>query len=267
MNLGKRRSACRSQGHGLRPVARRTLLSQATACDGLYGTSLRISMEARKLASAKLSQGPVKSEPAQLMGKISAGPGPRRLWTNRNRQGRGCSQVGIMGISRLGKTVLWAGANIRDRPVIQVLGEGGNPYRRNYGELVNHLKVLFGNSSAPTIKLGDHRKMPMDSHLLVALMALAPCCCRPRQDFWSIPKRISWLPWQQSGLQATGRQASARPVPGAGRILQGMPSIYMHSAATEHPSDWDVSFIPERQPEMITKPRAAGRDQKRSGCR
>jgi hypothetical protein len=62
-------------------------------------------------------------------------------------KGVDAKRVGIMGISRLGKTVLWAGAH--DERIAAVIascsGEGGAALsRRNYGELVKHLNLRFG---------------------------------------------------------------------------------------------------------------------------
>src|SRR5205085_9720003 len=69
-------------------------------------------------------------------------------------------RVAILGISRLGKTVLWAGAH--DPRFAMVIascsGEGGASLsRRNYGETIKHLNVRFGYQFCANYqKLGDH---------------------------------------------------------------------------------------------------------------
>jgi len=75
-------------------------------------------MEARNLGVRKLSLRPGKANRRWRMGHdLGLGLGPRRRWTtSKPTRAWIASRVGIMGITRLGKTVLWAGANIRDRP-------------------------------------------------------------------------------------------------------------------------------------------------------
>jgi hypothetical protein len=90
-------------------------------------------------------------------------------------------RVAIMGVSRLGKTVMWAGA--RDPRIALVIascsGEGGAALsRRNYGETIAHLTEA---SRYPYQFAGNYAKfanqvdrLPVDGHMLVALIAPRP---------------------------------------------------------------------------------------------
>src|SRR4029079_13228956 len=82
-------------------------------------------------------------------------------------------RIAITGVSRLGKTVMWAGA--RDTRVALVIascsGEGGAALsRRNYGETIAHLEAPSRypyQFAANYQKWGaDPNQAPMDAHLL-----------------------------------------------------------------------------------------------------
>lgn len=105
-------------------------------------------------------------------------------------------RVAIYGVSRLGKTVMWAGAH--DTRIAMVIascsGEGGAALsRRNYGETIAHLTAptrypyQFGANYA---KFTAHpEESPVDAHMLVALMAPRPVLLQTgTTDFWSDPK-------------------------------------------------------------------------------
>lgn len=91
------------------------------------------------------------------------------------------SRVALMGVSRLGKTVLWAGAC--DQRLAMVIascsGEGGAALsRRNFGETAAHLasperyQYLFCTNYK---KYSENlNKVPMDAHMLVSLIAPRP---------------------------------------------------------------------------------------------
>lgn len=157
-------------------------------------------------------------------------------------------RVGILGVSRLGKTVLWAGA--RDTRFALVIascsGEGGASLsRRNYGETVKHLNVNFGYQfSGNHQKFGDHvDELPVDSHLLLALIAPRPVLLQTGdEDRWADPKgeflaAVAAEPvYRLLGKQGLG----AREMPAAGQPILHTIGYYMH--AGRHgtlPSDWD----------------------------
>ncbi len=105
-------------------------------------------------------------------------------------------QVAILGVSRLGKTVLWAGAHDTRFAVViaSCSGEGGAALsRRNYGETVAHLTTPSRypyQFCANYGKFAEHvDRLPVDANMLVALMAPRPVLLQTGdQDLWSDPK-------------------------------------------------------------------------------
>jgi hypothetical protein len=104
-------------------------------------------------------------------------------------------RIAVTGASRLGKTVLWAGA--RDERIALVIasvsGEGGAALsRRNYGETVAHLVAptrypyQFARNYA---KWADRTNdAPFDAHFLIALTAPRPLLLQTGYtDKWSDP--------------------------------------------------------------------------------
>lgn len=108
-------------------------------------------------------------------------------------KGVDAKRVALLGLSRLGKTVLWAGA--RDPRFALVIdscsGEGGSALsRRNYGETVKHLNRVFPYwFSQNYLKFGDHvGELPVDAHMLLALIAPRPLLLQTGdQDPWADP--------------------------------------------------------------------------------
>jgi len=105
-------------------------------------------------------------------------------------------RVAIHGVSRLGKTVMWAGAH--DRRFAAVIascsGEGGAALsHRDYGETIAHLTAptrypyQFAANYAKWGGFPDHA--PMDANLLVAMVAPRPLLLQTgNTDYWSDPK-------------------------------------------------------------------------------
>ena len=105
-------------------------------------------------------------------------------------------RIALQGTSRLGKTVLWTGANDeRFKLVIaSCSGEGGAALsRRNYGENIKHMTDTsrYYYQFAPNWHsyADDFNRSPVDAHMLVALMAPRPLLLQTGDtDYWSDPK-------------------------------------------------------------------------------
>jgi hypothetical protein len=159
-------------------------------------------------------------------------------------------RVAIMGVSRLGKTVLWAGAN--DPRIALVIascsGEGGAALsRRNYGETIAHLTAASRypyQFCANYQKFADHvDRFPVDAHMLVALMAPRPVLLQTGdKDFWSDPKgeflaAVAAEPvFRLLGKQGLGTDQWPDP----GQPILHTIGYYMHAGGHGTiPSDWD----------------------------
>jgi hypothetical protein len=105
-------------------------------------------------------------------------------------------RVGIHGVSRLGKTVMWAGAHDQRFALViaSCSGEGGAALsHRNYGETIAHLtdptryKYQFALNWSKYDGFPD--TAPMDANMLVALVAPRPLLLQTgTTDGWSDPK-------------------------------------------------------------------------------
>ena len=160
-------------------------------------------------------------------------------------------RVAIMGVSRLGKTVMWAGAHDpRFAAVIaSCSGEGGAALsRRNYGETIAH---LVAPTRYPYQFAGNYKKWaenpgesPIDAHMLVALIAPRPVLLQTgSEDGWSDPKgeflaAVAAEPvYRLFGKQGLG----TTEWPAAGTPILHDIGYYMHAGGHGTiPSDWDV---------------------------
>ena len=148
------------------------------------------------------------------------------------------SQIAILGASRLGKTVLWAGA--RDPRFALVIascsGEGGAALsRRNFGETIAHLTAptRYPYQFCPNYGkfAGRVHAFPVDAHMLISLMAPRPLLLQTgRTDLWSDPEGEYLAALAASPVYRlfgeTGITEEAIPEPG--RFINRIPGYYMH---------------------------------------
>jgi len=103
-------------------------------------------------------------------------------------------QIAITGVSRLGKTVLWASAmDERVAAVFSVVsGEmGAALIRRDWGETLDDMAQNFGYQFAGNLQkwVGRWNDLPVDQHMLIALSAPRPVYVNGGlTDQWSDPK-------------------------------------------------------------------------------
>ncbi len=164
-------------------------------------------------------------------------------------KGIDAKRVGIMGISRLGKTVMWAGAH--DERIALVIascsGEGGAALsRRNYGETIQHLAVRFGYQFAGNYAKWGNRvsEFPVDAHMLVALIAPRPVLLQTgNTDRWSDPKGefLAAVAAEPVYKMLGKRGLETDRFPEAGTEVLHDVGYYMHDGGHGTiPSDWDV---------------------------
>ncbi|MEO8619564.1 MAG: acetylxylan esterase [bacterium] len=160
-------------------------------------------------------------------------------------------RVALVGVSRIGKTVLWAGA--RDTRFAIVIascsGESGAALsRRNYGETVAHMTapIRYAYQFAANYGTFGNRvnELPMDGHMLVSLIAPRPVLLQTGDtDFWSDPKG-EFLSAVAAGPVFTllgARALDVDTMPSAGQPVLHTLGYYMHSGGHGTiPSDWDV---------------------------
>jgi hypothetical protein len=163
-------------------------------------------------------------------------------------------RVALQGASRLGKTVLWAGIHDpRFKMVIaSISGEGGAALaRRNYGETIRHIsdpsRYLY--QFAPNYHDWADKvdKMPIDAHMLVALMAPRPLLLQTGStDYWSDPKgeflsAVAAAPVYRLFGETAPEPAAVMPAAGDTSLLMNRLGYYMHEGGhTVLPEDWKL---------------------------
>ena len=161
------------------------------------------------------------------------------------------ARIAVTGVSRLGKTVMWAGAS--DPRIALVIascsGEGGAALsRRNYGETIAHLvapsRYPYQFAANYQKWAADPNQAPMDAHLLVALIAPRPLLLQTGDtDKWSDPTgeflaAVAATPVYEL-LGEEGVEVAT--LPPAGQLVGGTLAFYMHDGGHGIvPSDWDV---------------------------
>jgi len=158
-------------------------------------------------------------------------------------------RVAIYGVSRLGKTVMWAGA--RDTRFALVIascsGEGGAALsRRNYGETIAHLTApgrFPYQFCANYARYATHAdQLPVDANMLVALIVPRPVLLQTgTTDYWSDPKgeflaAVAAEPvFRLLGMQGLGTDQ----MPAAGQPIFHTIGYYMHDGPHgTMPGDW-----------------------------
>ena len=162
-------------------------------------------------------------------------------------------RVALMGVSRLGKTVLWTAAHdARFALVIaSCSGEGGAALsRRNYGETIKHLveptryPYQFCANYAKYADLVD--QFPVDSHMLLALIAPRPVLLQTGDtDRWSDPKGEFLAAVAATPVfRFLGKNGiDTDRMPPAGTPVLNTLGYFMHSGGHGViPSDWEVFF-------------------------
>jgi hypothetical protein len=160
-------------------------------------------------------------------------------------------KIALFGVSRLGKTVLWAGAHdTRFGMVIASCGgEGGAAIsRRNYGENIDHMthptRYFYQFAGNWRNYKDDFSKSPVDAHMLIALKAPRPLLLQTGEtDYWSDPKgeflaavapEPVWKLLGKKGLETDVMPAAGKP------ILNDL-GYYMHAGGHgAMPADYPI---------------------------
>jgi hypothetical protein len=171
-------------------------------------------------------------------------------------------RVAIYGVSRLGKTVMWAGAH--DTRFAMVIascsGEGGAALsRRNYGETIAHLTAPTRypyQFAANYGKFATHvDQFPVDAHMLIALIAPRPVFLQTGDgDGWSDPKgEFLAAVAAEPVYRLFGKEGlSTDQMPEAGHPILHTIGYHMHAGGHGTlPGDWQYF---EQFMEMHLKP-------------
>lgn len=160
-------------------------------------------------------------------------------------------RIAITGVSRLGKTVMWAGA--RDTRVAAVIasvsGETGAAIsRRNFGETIAHYvapsRYPYQYAANYARYAAEPKSAPMDGNLLVALIAPRPLLLQTGStDHWSDPKGEFLSAVDASRVyEFLGKKGLGTDVwPEPGQPVGGDLVYFMHEGGHGvKPEDWPV---------------------------
>lgn len=158
------------------------------------------------------------------------------------------SRVALIGHSRLGKTVLWAGAQDPRFALIfsSCAGEMGSSLaRRDYGETIDDIATNFPWQFAGNFQqyVGHWNKMPVDAHMLIALNAPHPVFITGgTRDQWSDPHgeflaEVAASPvYRLLGLKGVG--ATRWPAPDTPLISGDLGYLYHTGGHMITSEDW-----------------------------
>lgn len=162
-------------------------------------------------------------------------------------------RIALFGVSRLGKTVLWAGAH--DARFAMVIancsGEGGAALsRRNYGETIKHLshptRYAYQFCANYQRYADSINQLPVDAHMLISLIAPRPLLLQTGDvDYWSDPRgeflaAVAATPvyhlFGKLGIETN-------VMPAAGQPLLNPLGYSLHSGGHGTvPADWDIAL-------------------------
>jgi len=162
-------------------------------------------------------------------------------------------RIAIQGTSRIGKTVLWAGAHdTRFKMVIESCsGEGGAALsRRDFGENIAHMtdstRYFYQFATNWHNYAKDFNSSPVDAHMLVALMAPRYLLMQTgNTDYWSDPHGELLAGVAANPVYALYGKGSTLPteLPAGGDQSLAMNPLgfFMHTGGHGTiPSDWDL---------------------------
>ncbi len=160
-------------------------------------------------------------------------------------------RIAIMGVSRLGKTVMWAGA--QDTRIAAVIascsGEGGAALSsRNYGETIAHLvapsRYPYQFCANYAKRAAHPEQSDIDGHMLIALIAPRAVLLQTGStDYWSDPKgEFLAAVAAEPVFKLLGKDGLGTDVmPGAKQPILHTIGYYMHEGGHGTlPGDWDT---------------------------